>query len=89
MERFSEIYADQQDSEIYMIGDLARLTGVSLHTINYYLRIGLLREKSRSQHNGYRYFDADSVRRLNLIKRWRLEHLPIRQIRQRLEDGVL
>ena len=75
--------------DIYLIGDLARLTGFSVDTLNYYLRIELIKEKGRSMHNGYRYFDSGSVETLIKIRELRAEHMPIRYIKRRIKDGIL
>ena len=75
--------------QIYLIGDLARLSGFSIDTLNYYLRIGLIEAKGRSMHNGYRYFDDETIELLNKIKEQRAKHMPIRYIKRRIEDGIL
>jgi DNA-binding transcriptional MerR regulator len=76
-------------NSIYMIGDLARMTGLSIDTINYYLRIGLIYEVSRSPRNNYRYFDDRTVDSLNKIMSLRLKKLPIREIKRMLDDELL
>ncbi|MCP4724076.1 MAG: MerR family transcriptional regulator [bacterium] len=76
-------------SNIYMIGDLARHTGFSIDTLNYYLRIGLIKEVGRSERNNYRYFDDSTLEVLNKIKKLRLEKVPIKEITRRIENGVL
>ena len=75
--------------QIYLIGDLARLSGFSIDTLNYYLRIGLIEAKGRSMHNRYRYFDNETIELLNKIKEQRAKHMPIRYIKRRIEDGIL
>jgi DNA-binding transcriptional MerR regulator len=72
-----------------MIGDLARETGLSIDTLNYYLRIGLLDPIDRSNRNGYRYFNDGSVDFLERVKQLRLEKIPIKEILRRKQDGVL
>ncbi|MFC1564288.1 MerR family transcriptional regulator [candidate division KSB1 bacterium] len=74
---------------IYMIGDLARHTGFSIDTLNYYLRIGLIEEVGRSERNNYRYFDDSTLEILNKIKELRLEKIPIKEISRRIQNGVL
>ncbi len=76
-------------TDIYLIGDLARQSGFSLDTVNYYLRIGLIKERGRSPHNNYRYFDNETVDQLKKIAALRAKHTPIRYIKQRIEDGIL
>ncbi len=70
----------------YMIGDLMTLTGLSRHTINYYLNIGLIEPAGRSQRNRYRYFDDDTVDRLRRIIEMRQQKIPIRKIKRQLAE---
>ena len=74
---------------IYLIGDLARVTDLSIDTLNYYLRIGLIEEATRSQRNNYRIFDEDTVEQLEKIKALRLKKTPIKEIIKKRKDGVL
>lgn len=48
------------------IGELAERTGVSHRTIHYYERIGLMTPAER-EGAGYRYYDEQSVKRLEKI----------------------
>ena len=74
---------------IYLIGDVARHSGLSIDTLNYYLRIGLIDEVARSERNSYRYFTQDTLAALERIKILRLERVPIKEILRRKQDGVL
>ncbi len=74
---------------VYLIGDLAQKTGLSKDTLNYYLRIGLISEVSRSERSGYRLFDDSVLEELEEIIRMREENVPIREIMRKKEDGVL
>ena len=49
-------------------GRLAALTGVSIETVRYYHRIGLLPEPPRNG-SGYRQYTADDVGRLLFVRR--------------------
>jgi len=71
-------------SNLYLIKDLSRITGYSVHTIKYYLKIGLLREKGRSPETGFRYFDDESVKQLEKIRMLRRQAKSIRQIKDEL-----
>ncbi len=73
---------------IYLIGDLARKTGLSVDTLNYYLRIGLISEVARSERSGYRLFDDTTVDELNTIIDLRQQHTPIKEIIRIKADGV-
>ncbi|MBC8403511.1 MAG: MerR family transcriptional regulator [Candidatus Marinimicrobia bacterium] len=72
----------------YLIGDLAAKTRLPIDTLNYYLRIDLIKEIGRSERSGYRYFNDDTVVELKKIIKLRLKHIPIREIKQRIKDGI-
>ena len=75
---------DNTISNIYLIKDLARLTGYSIYTIKYYLKIGLIRETSRSPETRYRYFDDSTVEQLRKIRALRRENKSIQEIKLEL-----
>jgi len=68
----------------YLIKDLARLTGYSIYTLKYYLKIGLIKEVSRSPETRFRYFDDSTIEKLKIIRAWRKEKKSIRQIKNEL-----
>ena len=61
---------EKTDSESPMmrISEAARSAGVSKQTIEYYVMLGLVQPIRRPERRG-RYFDADLVRRISLIRR--------------------
>jgi len=69
---------------IYLIKDLARLSGYSIHTIKYYLKIGLIKEVSSSPETRYRYFDDSTIELLKKIRSLRKEDKSIREIKNEL-----
>lgn len=54
--------------EVLTTGRLAAKTGVSIETLRFYHRIGLLPEPPRTA-SGYRQYSADAVRRVRFIRR--------------------
>ena len=70
--------------KIYMISDLASITGLSRHTLNFYLKLGLIKESGRTESN-YRFFDQDVVDRLQDIIRLRQTGRSLKQIQALLE----
>ncbi|MFI5086437.1 MAG: TipAS antibiotic-recognition domain-containing protein [Actinomycetales bacterium] len=52
--------------ERWTIAEVARMAAVSSRTLRHYHRIGLL-EPGWTAHNGYRYYGADQLRRLQRI----------------------
>lgn len=71
-------------SNIYLIKDLARITGYSIHTLKFYLKIGLIKEASRSPETRYRYFNDSTVEVLQRIHTLRKEGKSIQEIRDEL-----
>lgn len=68
-------------AKLYLIKDLARITGQSIHTLKYYLKIGLITEVSRSPGTNFRFFDNSTVERLAKIRALRVKKVPIAKIR--------
>ena len=68
------------EKKIYLVKDIARSSGLSIHTVKYYLKIGLLREMGRSPETNFRYFDETAVQRLEKICALRREGRTIREI---------
>ena len=65
---------------VYMIGDLASKTGLSIHTINYYLNLGLIEAAARADRSGYRLFDSETLKTLKQVIKLRSQKVPIREI---------
>ncbi len=59
-----------QKTDKIVIGVLSKATGVTIETIRYYERIGLLPAPARTS-SGYRQYDSGHVRRLLFIRRGR------------------
>ncbi len=71
--------------KIYLIKDLARLSGHTIHTIKYYLNIGIIKEIGRSPETNFRYFDNETVDRLQKIRALRRENRTLSEIKEILE----
>jgi Cu(I)-responsive transcriptional regulator len=65
------------------IGDLARATGISVETVRYYERIGLMPSPGRTAGN-YRAYDRRHLERLNFIRHARSLGFDIAEIRSLL-----
>ena len=75
--------ASMPDDERYSLTELADLGGVTPRTVRYYLAQGLLPSVGSSG-PGSKY-DPGHLARLRLIRRLQAEHLPLAEIRRRLE----
>src|ERR1043166_4283991 len=71
------------DPTTFDIAELARAAKVTTRTVRYYVQQGLLPQPG-SRGPGTRY-DVGHLDRLQLIKRLQREHLPLAEIRRRLE----
>ena len=72
------------DKTRYAIGDLARLSGVAVRTIRYYLAQGLLPPSGEPGPGAH--YGQDHLSRLLLTRRLQRQHLPLAEIRRRLAE---
>lgn len=70
--------------QIYLIKDLSFLTGLSIHTIKYYLKLGLLKETGRTPKSNFRYFDNLTLKTLNFIREERIKGNSLNSIKAEL-----
>jgi MerR family transcriptional regulator, mercuric resistance operon regulatory protein len=61
------------------IGELARQTGLSIKTIRYYERRGLLEQPPRTQ-GGYRLYGPEEVARFRFVQRAKLLGLTLERL---------
>jgi len=71
-----------EEKKIYLIKDLSRLSGLSVYTIKYYLKLGLIKEISRSHETNFRYFDDSTVEELKRIIALRREKVSLGKIKE-------
>jgi DNA-binding transcriptional MerR regulator len=65
-----------------MIKDVARLSGYSIYTLKFYLKLGLMQEIGRSPETRFRYFDDSTLNRLAQIRTLRKQGKSLAQIKQ-------
>ena len=68
------------------VGELARISGVSVRTLHHYDEIGLLKPAGRTE-SGYRLYGGTDVDRLRLILTYRTLDLALDDIARILDDG--
>lgn len=73
--------------DIYLIKDLARLTGISVYTIKYYIKLGLIEEIGRSPETSFRYFDDSTVEALKSIIVHKKENMSLAKISDLIKKG--
>lgn len=63
------------------IGEIARATGVAVSTLRYYESLGLMQPVDRGE-NGYRYYEAAQIDRVQFIKKAQALRFSLEEIRQ-------
>jgi len=66
----------------YLIKDVGRLSGLSIYTIKYYIKLGLINEVGRSPETNFRYFDDSTIADLETIKKLRNQKLSLKKIKE-------
>jgi MerR family transcriptional regulator, mercuric resistance operon regulatory protein len=69
------------------IGQAARAAGVSIETIRYYERLGLISKPARPPQGGYRHYPAEALARLRFIRRAQDLGFTLKEIRNLLQLG--
>ncbi len=72
------------EPESYDLAELSDRAGVSQRTVRYYIQQGLL--PSPETRGPGAHYSAEHLDRLRLIRRLQKEHLPLAEIRRRLEE---
>ena len=74
--------------KLYLVKDLAHLSGLSVYTIKYYLKLGLIKEVGRSPETNFRYFDDSTLKTLNSIIDFRRDGASLSRIQDLLKEGA-
>ncbi len=69
--------------EVAFIGEVARQTGLSIHTIRFYEAEGLLREAPRTE-SGYRIYSPATVEQLKFIRKAQQLGFSLHEVRELL-----
>ena len=77
-----------QTANVYLLKDLSRLSGHSIHTIKFYLKLGLIKEIGRSPETRFRYFDDTTLSRLSQIRALRKQQKSLAEISRLLNGGL-
>lgn len=75
---------------IYLLKDIARISGQSIHTIKYYLKLGIIKEIGRSPDTNFRFFNDSTIEVLKKIRELRLKNVSLKEIKNILtwEGGL-
>src|SRR5215471_15162045 len=72
--------------DLLKVGQLAQASGVSIATIKFYLREGLLPRPTLKTSRNMAWYDRAFVDRIKVIKRMQERFLPLRVIKQLLSE---
>jgi len=75
-------------TKIYLVKDVSRISGLSVYTVKYYLKLGIVKESGRSPETNFRYFDEGTVKKLKKIRQLRKEKISLRKIKVMLNQKV-
>lgn len=67
---------------IYTVQEAAVETKLSVHTLRYYERVGLLDPPERSETSGHRRYTDEDLGRVQFLKRLRTTGMPIREMQR-------
>lgn len=71
----------------YSIGETAEIMGVSVQTIRYYCKIGLIQPAYTNDETGYRYFSPEQLHYIDRIRYLTKCGLPLKDIQQILVNN--
>lgn len=70
---------------MYTVSQVSKISGVSVRTLHHYDAIGLLRPKAVTE-AGYRFYDEESLKRLQAILLFRELEFPLKEIKAILDN---
>ena len=73
--------------QMYSIGDAASICSVSVKTLRYYEKIGLVAAAEKNQETGYRYYKKEQLIQIQLIKQLKILDFPLNEIRELLHNN--
>jgi two-component system chemotaxis response regulator CheY len=73
--------------DMYTIGRLSKIVGISPDTLRYYDEIGLLKPTHISQETGYRYYSVSQATALNRIIEFKQFGFSLNEIKEMLADN--
>jgi len=68
-------------NRLLTIQQASKVTGLTVHTLRYYERIGLLAPVGRAA-NGHRRYSENDLEVINTLNRWRLTGMPLGDIQR-------
>ena len=76
----------KENNELYQIGEVASEAGISIDTIRYYEKEGLLKKPVRSE-GGFRKYPRETVERIQFIRKAQSFGLTLAEIREIMRES--
>ncbi|WP_431086226.1 MerR family transcriptional regulator [Paenibacillus sp. 8b26] len=73
-------------STMFLIGEISKLFQIDIRTLRYYDSIHLFEPASVDEVTGYCYYSIDQFERLNTILYLKALNIPLKEIKQFLDD---
>lgn len=70
----------------FSIGEMSKLQNISVQTLRYYDKVGLLKPSYINQKSGYRYYSVKHLVKLDLIKQCKAMGLSLDEIKELIEN---
>ena len=77
----AEQIADADDCR-FTVQEAAERTGLSVHTLRYYERAGLIPSVGRDAGSGHRRYSAQDLRGIHFLRKMRATGMPIREMQR-------
>ncbi|MBD3920554.1 MerR family transcriptional regulator [Paenibacillus sp. PR3] len=74
--------------QMYAIGQAAEICDVSIQTLRYYDKIGLVKPEHVDRQSGYRYYSSRNLLHVKIVKEMKLMNFSLEQIAAMLEQGA-
>lgn len=76
-------------ANVFSIGEMSKLHNMSIKTLRYYDEIGLFKPSMVNQKSRYRYYTIEQFERLNTINYLKTLGVPLKDIKEHLEDSSI
>ncbi|WP_105617150.1 MerR family transcriptional regulator [Vallitalea okinawensis] len=76
-------------ANVFSIGEMSKLHKMSIKTLRYYDEIGLFKPSMVNEQSRYRYYTIEQFERLNTINYLKSLGVPLKDIKEHLEDSSI
>ena len=81
------VWSDNLGNEKLKIGELARVTGITKRTIDYYTNLGIL--KAERSPSNYRFYNSQSIESIHKIEEMKSSGMSLQEIKNYFHQATL